>query len=122
MANLLEEILALETEVWEALVTGDAERDARMLSEDFLGVYPTGFFNKSQHCGQLANGPTVSSYELTSARIAVLEEGQVLLSYLAIWSRATDKPPQKERMYISSIWKRFGTEWKNIFSQDTPAS
>ena len=34
----IEQILKLETEVWEALRTGDSRRDSHMLSDDFLGV------------------------------------------------------------------------------------
>jgi hypothetical protein len=39
----IEDIIRLETEVWRALVSGDAVADARLLAEDFLGVYPTDY-------------------------------------------------------------------------------
>lgn len=39
----LEFFVRLETEVWEAMVAGDAETDRRLLSDDFLVVYPRGF-------------------------------------------------------------------------------
>lgn len=117
------EILALEIKVWEALKTGNAELDAKMLANDFLGVYPTGFSGRAQHCDQLKNGPTVASYELVEPRLVILSDDQVLLSYLARWSRLEDsKAGPIEKMYISSIWKRRGQEWKNTFSQDTPAA
>lgn len=83
----IEQILKLETEVWEALRTGDSRRDSLMLSDDFLGVYPTGFANKAEHAGQLKDGPTVLSYELIDPRIVVLGEKRVLLAYKASWIR-----------------------------------
>lgn len=121
MQPTLEEILRLELRVWEALKSGDASLDARLLSDDFLGVYPTGFSAKQPHCDQLKDGPTVASYELLEPRLIIFNTELVLLSYLTLWSRICDGRPQKqEKMYISSIWQRSGREWKNVFSQDTP--
>ncbi len=47
--------LELEAKVWDALRRGDAEADLRLLADDFLGVYPTGFADRWAHAGQLAN-------------------------------------------------------------------
>jgi len=116
-----QEILKLEGQVWEALRTGDAQLDGQMLSDDFLGVYPTGFADKSEHVNQLKNGPTVLSYELTSPRLVELED-RVLLTYKAMWIRLKDSvaAPQEE-MFVSSVWEYRANRWLNIFSQDTPA-
>ena len=123
MTLLIEECLKLETKVWEALKSGDAVLASNMLANNFLGLYPTGFATGQDHCDQLKNGPTVSTYEIINPRLVELVPDMVLLAYLAQWSRITDGHPGKpERMYISSIWQRFGQEWKNIFSQDTPAA
>jgi len=117
-----QEILKLEGQVWEALRTGDAQLDGQMLSDDFLGVYPTGFADKSEHVNQLKNGPTVLSYELTSPRLVDLGENRVLLTYKAMWIRLKDSvaAPQEE-MFVSSVWEYRANRWLNIFSQDTPA-
>jgi hypothetical protein len=119
----LDQIIELEVKVWEALRKGDPALDAAMLSDDFLGVYPSGFSDKVQHCGQLKNGPTVARYELKTPRLTHLGENRVMLSYLADWTRASSKAPQSpEQMYISSIWECFGGKWLNTFSQDTPVT
>jgi hypothetical protein len=118
----IELILKLETEVWEALRTGDSRRDGHMLSEDFLGVYPTGFANKAEHVGQLKNGPTVLSYELTSPRIVDLGENRFILAYKAIWIRLKNGVARpREVMFVSSVWEYRADRWFNTFSQDTPA-
>jgi len=39
--------VALESRVWDALVRGDADADADLLATDFLGVYATGFADRS---------------------------------------------------------------------------
>lgn len=118
----IEQILKLETEVWEALRTGDSRRDSHMLSDDFLGVYPTGFANKAEHVGQLKDGPTVLSYELIDPRIVVLGERRVLLAYKASWIRLKNSAAQPHEVtFVSSVWEYRADRWFNTFSQDTPA-
>jgi hypothetical protein len=119
----VESFLDRESEVWEALVRGDAAADAQLLSEDFLGVYPTGFADRSAHASQLEHGPTVADYALSEARLRVLSPDCVLLVYRADWRRhSASGPGDLETMYISSLWCRAGDAWTNVFSQDTPAS
>ena len=116
----VEEFLDLEKAVWETMKSGDLEAQADLLADNFLGVCETGFAGKSKHCSELAAGPIVADYEISQARIMLLSEGMVLLSYLAI-SRSLKKGVVGKAggMYISSIWQRFDGGWKNIFSQDT---
>ncbi len=112
--------LALERSVWQALKDGDATADARLLSDDFLGVYASGFADRSDHAGQLRNGPTVSQYELTLPRLMRLAEGVVALSYLARFQRVVRSGASKpEAMYVTSIWRQERDTWVNVFSQDT---
>jgi hypothetical protein len=118
----LDGFLELETAVWDALCRGDAEADGRLLAEDFLGVYPTGFADRSDHVGQLANGPTVADFELDDARLVVVSDDDVLLCYRADWHRFRDgSRGPAESMYISSLWSRRSGRWVNVFSQDSPA-
>lgn len=118
----VEKFLQLEIEVWNALATGDAEADIRLLADNFLGVYGSGFSGKNDHISQLLDGPTVKHFELSEARIQVLSEKVVLLSYRANWVRYKNtSESDEESMYVTSIWKSFEDTWRNIFSQDTPA-
>jgi hypothetical protein len=113
----------LETQVWEALRRGDAEADRRLLSEDFLGVYPTGFADRSAHAGELADGPTVADYELHDPRILKVSEDDVLLAYRADWhALVAGERGALESMYVSSLWCRRAGAWVNVFSQDCPAA
>ena len=119
----IHDFVQLETEVWEALVHGDAETDARLLSPDFVGLYPTGFAGREEHVGQLRDGPTVADFRLSEARLLELSETAVVLAYRAEYRRAgAPSGSEREAMYVSSIWCRRGGEWVNVFSQDTPAS
>lgn len=115
----IEELIGLETEVWQALVAGDPEADARLLAEDFVGVYPTGFADRDDHCEQLSGGPTVRTFALSEARMFVVSETAMLLSYRAVYERATEDA-RSESMYVSSLWCQRHARWVNVFSQDTP--
>lgn len=117
----LAEIVNFETQVWEALRLGDPALDATLLSDDFIGVYPTGVSTNADHCDQLKNGPTIARYAIKEPRITIINEDCVILSYLAELVRIGSNT-DVELMYISSMWKRFGDRWLNIFSQDTPTS
>ena len=118
-----EAIVRLETEVWRALVDGDANADARLLSEDFLGVYPSGFADRADHVRQLAHGPTVAEFELSDERLLALSESIVLFSYRAEFRRPrAPAASDPEAMYVSSLWCRRDVGWVNVFSQDTPSS
>ena len=117
----IEDFLRRETEVWRALVDGDGLADARLLSGDFLGVYPTGFADRSDHVSQLDDGPTIAAFELSEERLLALSDSVVLLAYRADFRRrraAEASDPQA--MYVSSLWCRRDDRWVNVFSQDTP--
>jgi len=118
-SNLLAELLRCETGVWDALVTGDQKADADALDSCFLGVYPDDFAGKEDHVGQLTHGPAIESYELSDHRVLELGDEHAVLSYRASFTRRSQSKP--ESMYVSSIWRRQGEGWINIFSQDTSA-
>ena len=117
-----QQFLELEAEVWTALATGDTEADARLLADDFLGVYSSGFSGREEHANQLKNGPTVAGFDLSQGRIQVLAEDVALLSYCAEWTRSSSTGEgELVREFITSIWRRVGGVWRNVFSQDTTA-
>ena len=119
----VEHFVGLETGVWEALVAGDAAADRRLLSADFLGVYPQGFEGRIEHAAHLANGPVMAGFAITDARLVELADDTVLLAYRADYRPiAAGVQGVDETMYISSIWCHRGDEWLNVFSQDTPTA
>ena len=118
MRALLDDLLAQERRVWEALVAGDAAADLAALAPDFLGVYPDGFSGCEAHAAQLAAGPSVQRYDLTQARVVPAGPDHALLVYRAQYLRTGSA--RSEAMYVSSLWQRAGEGWINLFSQDTP--
>lgn len=120
-SEAVEDFLALERKVWEALAAGDAAADRALLADDFLGVYPDGFAGVDAHSDQLADGPTVTSFTLSEARVRMVGPDAALLSYRADYEGSLIGG-SKGRVYISSLWERRDGRWINTFSQDTPAA
>lgn len=116
--DLRETLLALETQVWEALVTGDGDADGALLSEDFIGVYHDGFAGKEAHTGQLDGGATAVEYRLSEVQVRPTGTESGLLIYRADYLRVGKS--DWEVMLVSSLWERRNGSWVNSFSQDTP--
>lgn len=118
----IEFFVALETQVWDALVRGDAVADEALLTRDFLGVYTTGFATRAEHTAQLRDGPTMAAYSIADARVITVSETASLLCYRADCRAIRGGVPcDEETMYVSSLWCDVGGRWLNVFSQDTPA-
>lgn len=117
--RLRDTLLACETRVWDALVTGDSASDSAALAEDFLGVYPDGFSGKADHVAPLATGPSVQRYSLSDVRIVPLGPDHAAIVYCADF--VGFGKTEASRMYVTSIWRREAAGWINILSQDTPA-
>lgn len=115
-----QEVLRHETQVWDALVAGNARADSDLLADDFLGVYPTGFGDKAQHVAQLMNGPTVAEFSIHDVAFRSLSDSVILVAYLASYRRR--EVASVEEMFVTSIWSKREGRWTNVFSQDTPRS
>lgn len=113
-------IVGLERQVWDALVHGDANADTGLLSDDFLGVYETGFSDKAGHVGQLDSGPSIGHYDLSDFHLFEPGPGLAMLCYRADFARLVPRDGPAEAMLVSSLWQQTPKGWRNIFSQDTP--
>ena len=112
--------LALEEQVWQAQVTGDAAAERELLPEDFLGVDTGGFNDLERHLAQLADGSITAHFALSEARLLRVGEGAVLLSYRA--DALSPGSASAETFFITSLWQRREGRWWNTFSQDTPGA
>lgn len=110
--------VGLESQVWDALARGDADADRELLSADFVGVYPTGFAGRDDHSSELSDGPSVSTYDLSDARVIEISDDAAMLCYRADYRRPG--ADRGEAMFVSSLWVQRDGRWWNTFSQDTP--
>ena len=115
--------VALESRVWQALADGDVEADMELLDSCFVGVYDSGFASREDHAGQLSGGPCVGEFSICEPRLLQLAPDTALLSYRATFTRLAGAAAQpSQTVYVSSVWRRRGENWVNVFSQDTSAS
>lgn len=119
--EILAFFFSLEERVWQALKSGDAEADRLLLSEQFLGVYPSGLSGRAGHAEQLDSGPSIASYRLSEAKCVEVGQGAYLLVYRADYRRITQVGVSNEQaMWVSSLWRLQQGNWRCVFSQDTP--
>jgi hypothetical protein len=65
----------------------------------------------------------MASYSITDTRLIHVSAADVMLCYRADYRRIQDgRPGSNETMYISSLWTERDGRWRNVFSQDTPAT
>ena len=114
------QIITQERRVWDALLRGDVATDHSLLHPDFISVYADGFSDRDGHTGQLADGPTIQSYDLHDIKVKSLGLHHALICYRASFRRMGRE--HGKTMYVSSIWRKENGNWINIFSQDTPAA
>ena len=105
------EIEAAERMVWEALMRGDKAADLASLSADFLGVYPSGLADRTEHAMQCDDGPSVLAYEMADITPPPpppypFAEGVVLIRLRAHFTRPGATGP--DEMFVTSIWRRGG--------------
>lgn len=117
--ELVDLLVRLETAVWDALVTGDRAADEALLSDDFLGVYTSGYATRADHLGALDDGPSMHDFAIDSIRVVEMGDGVARITYAANYRRSESST--EERMYVTSLWERRDGRWLNTFSQDTPA-
>nr|WP_280652838.1 nuclear transport factor 2 family protein [Jannaschia formosa] len=114
---MLDQLLAAERRVWDALVAGDAGADRAALHPDFLGLYPEGYADRDAHVAQLDDGPTVGTFTLTEARACTPGDGLGLLTYRADFTRIDGR---RDAMRVASLWRATPEGWVNLFSMDAP--
>jgi hypothetical protein len=73
--------IAKEKEDWEALKNRDKAAPARLLADDFVGMYDFGFFTKSEWIKQIDEEYTVDDYPIENARLLRPSAHTALLLY-----------------------------------------
>jgi hypothetical protein len=116
----LDVALALEDAVWQALRQGDAQADARLLADDFVGVYESGVSDKAGHVEQLRSGPVVASYAIERPRLLLQTPDVLVLTYTSTSRHPAQPAHEPDRtLFVTSIWCQRDGHWVNVFSQDT---
>ena len=112
-----------EREDWEALKHKDKLAAARLLADDFTGLYNTGFSTKAEWIKQMDKQYTIDDYTIEDAKLLRPSPTTALLLYN---SRCKGSGAWVEYCShisrISDLMVQRDGEWRDLFSQDTRAT
>jgi hypothetical protein len=119
-ARLLDLLLGLEREGWEALSSGRAGAYYREhLTDNALMAFPFGVMTRDEAIGAMESAPPWSMFEIHDARVVTLTADSGVLVYRAVAQRTGEAP---YFALVSSTFVRVRTAWKLAFHQQSPAS
>jgi hypothetical protein len=115
--------IAKEREDWEALKHKDKTAAARLLADDFVGMYDFGFFNKPEWIKQLDEQYTVDDYTIEDARVLHPSANTALLLYNSNCKGTGTWADSCSHVWrISDLYVERNGQWLALFSQDTQAT
>ena len=115
--------VAKEKEVWEALKQKDKAAATRLLADDFVGMYASGFYTKSEWLKQIGEQYTISAYTIDDVKLLRASPTTVLLLYRSTCKGTGEWAEICARVeYISDLWVKRNGRWTAMFSQETQAA
>jgi Domain of unknown function (DUF4440) len=116
--ELLDRLLALEREGWEALVAGNGGAYYRQrLTADAVMAFPFGVLNREETIEAMESAPPWAQFEIDDARAVDLGADGGVLIYRVVAQRPGQDPYSA---VISSTFVRDGGDWKLAFHQQSP--
>ncbi len=120
--DLLQTLVALEHQAWQALSQGTgADFYERTLTPDALMVFPFGLLDREATIASLHDAPPWTSYQIDDPRVITLTDASAVLTYTATAQRADDAP-YLARMTTVFVREPGSDDWLTAFHQQTPIS
>jgi hypothetical protein len=120
-AQLLKQLSAMETKLWDAWKNKDAKPFEMHLAADGVMVGEEGIGSKSDVVKMMANMPCeVKSFTLTDWKLTRLNANTALLTYKGA-ADGTCMGTPIPTTWSSSLWVRRKGTWQAFFHQETPA-
>jgi hypothetical protein len=120
---LVDELMRVETQLWESWKNGKPEVFDEIMTDDavFFGQY--GVASKSdilteqrESVGQCK----IESYALTNARTIRIDDNSAILLYEAEQHASCGGAPVKPLMHGSSVYVKRASKWMNVFRSEVP--
>ena len=120
---LVDELMRVETQLWESLKNGKPEVFDETMTDDavFFGQY--GVASKSDILTQQRDSVgqcKVESYALTNARTVRIDDNAAILLYEAAQHATCGGAPVKPLMHGSSVYVKRAGKWMNVFRSEVP--
>jgi hypothetical protein len=118
--SLSDELIALEREGWDALVSGEGGAYYREhLTSDALMAFAFGVLTRQESIDAIESAPPWESFEITDPRVVELSEDSGVVVYGVVARRPGQEPYSA---VVSSTFVREGGEWRLAFHQQSPPS
>ena len=117
---VIEKIIRLEKEVWEAAQNRQRERFEELVPADAVMIFQSGTVPQPQYLATM-NDRTISRYELRNIRGFMPNATTVILLYEAVRlgeESGQSFPPGS--VIESTTWIKRGNRWVAILNQETP--
>jgi len=114
-------VIALERQLWEAWTHSDNAALEKLWASDYQEIDGDGLRNKRQALA--ANvGDTITEYSLKNMKIVNPKPGVALLTYEVTYTISENGKLQPQKhSYISSLYVRRGSLWRQVFAQESVA-
>lgn len=101
----------LEKDTWAAFKSNDVTRIRSLFAPDFVGLYPDGTHDLTKELESLKH-VAIKQYRFVDFRSRTIGRDDVLLTYAADLDADVDGKPVSERLWMASLWHRYGTRWR----------
>ena len=115
--------VAKEKEVWEGLKNKDKAAAARLLADDFVGMYDFGYFSKPEWIKQIDEQYSIDDYTIGQPKLLRPSPTTSLLLYKSTCKGTGEWAEYcSHTQYISDLWVQRDGKWQALFSQNTQAA
>lgn len=105
---------------WEQFKNKDKAAYAAGLAEGYRGVEDDGDGARDAKAAVAEiDGFVLSQYTLTGFHVTSLGAGSALVTYTGEYSGTADGQPVHDKIAVAEIWVKRGSDWKELYSQDT---
>ncbi|MCA8993834.1 MAG: GNAT family N-acetyltransferase [Planctomycetaceae bacterium] len=117
----LEEVLALERQIWQAIVERNGDALAELFDDEYIEIMLEGKrVLKPDAVGESPQIDEIESYVILAPQIRALGESSVLLNYhLTLDGKCRGIPIQPRDRWATSIWHNRAGEWTCMFFQQS---
>jgi uncharacterized protein (TIGR02246 family) len=118
--KLLEELLAQETKLIEAINKRDKATISTMLADEGLSITSRGKQTNQEILASLEK-ISFTDYKITGARALYLTPEVAILTYTFSWTgEEAGQAPATTHVYATSVWRKRDGKWRSVFYQETP--
>lgn len=119
--DITKAITAKEKEVYETIKAGDMKTFEMYLTDDFIGVSPSGIFDRAKEVENIT-GLKLDSYELSDVKVIEPADGVAMIAYTLNASGKFQNEKFSGKYYSTSTWVEKDGEWKAIMHTETEAA